>query len=59
MLNLSVRQLQRILVRYLSNGAAGIASRKRGKPANNRAPDDLRLQVLVIYVKNTATSDPH
>jgi hypothetical protein len=48
LLNLSVRQLQRVLVRYLSDGAAGIASRKRGKPANNRGQDDLRLQVLVL-----------
>lgn len=48
LLNLSVRQLQRVLVRYLSDGAAGIASRKRGKPANNRAPDDLRLLVLML-----------
>lgn len=48
LLKLSVRQLQRILVRYLADGAAGITSRKLAKPANNRAPDDLRLQVLVL-----------
>ncbi|MBI6183498.1 helix-turn-helix domain-containing protein [Serratia proteamaculans] len=34
LLNLNVRQLQRVLVRYLSDGATGIASRKRGKPAS-------------------------
>lgn len=48
LLNISVRQLQRVLARYLSYGAAGIASRKRGMPANNRAPDDLKLQVLAL-----------
>lgn len=48
LLNLSVRQLQRVLARYLSYGATGIASRKRGMPANNRAPDDLKLQVLAL-----------
>lgn len=48
LLKLSVRQLQRILVRYLADGAAGITSRKRGKPANNRAPDDLKLRVLTL-----------
>lgn len=48
LLNLSVHQLQRVLVRYLSDGAAGIASRKRGKPENNRAPDERRQQVLML-----------
>ncbi|MGK2679337.1 ISNCY family transposase [Serratia marcescens] len=48
LLKLSVRQLQRILVRYLADGAAGITSRKRGKPASNRAPDDLKLRVLTL-----------
>lgn len=32
----------------MSYGATGIASRKRGMPANNRAPDDLKLQVLAL-----------
>ncbi|CAI2793914.1 Integrase core domain [Serratia grimesii] len=48
LLDLSVRQLQRILVRYLAHGAAGLTSRKRGKPANNRAPDDIKLHVLTL-----------
>ncbi|WP_411705949.1 helix-turn-helix domain-containing protein [Edaphovirga cremea] len=34
LLNLSVRQVQRLLNRYQSDGAAGLSSQKRGKPAN-------------------------
>lgn len=41
LLNLSVRQVQRLLNLYQIEGAAGLSSRKRGKPANNRAPDEL------------------
>lgn len=48
LLSLSIRQLQRVLVRYLADDAAGIASRKHGKPANNRDPDDSKLQVLTL-----------
>ncbi|HHK8151035.1 TPA: helix-turn-helix domain-containing protein [Serratia marcescens] len=48
LLKLSVRQLQRILARYLADGAAGITSRKRGNLANNRTPDDLKLRVLTL-----------
>lgn len=48
LLNISVRQLQRVLARYFSYGAAGSASRKRGMPASNRVPDDLKMQVLAL-----------
>ncbi|VTT28475.1 Sea24 [Klebsiella pneumoniae] len=34
LLNLSVRQVQRLLERYHSDGAAGLSSRKRGMPTN-------------------------
>lgn len=40
LLHLSVRQVQRLLSRYQTEGAAGLSSRKRGKPANNRIPDE-------------------
>lgn len=58
LLNISVRQLQRVLARYLSYGAAGIASRKRGMPANNRAPDDLKLQVLALLLEKYSDFGP-
>ncbi|MFJ3358457.1 hypothetical protein [Serratia liquefaciens] len=48
LLSFSVRQLQCILIRYLVHGAAAITSRKRGKPANNRASDDIKLCVLAL-----------
>lgn len=48
LLNLSVRQVQRLLNLYQIEGAAGLSSRKRGKPANNRAPDELRFKILTL-----------
>lgn len=36
LLNLSVRQVQRLLSRYQTNDAAGLPSRKSGKPVNNQ-----------------------
>ena len=48
LLNISVRQVQRLLDRYHSDGAVGLSSRKRGRPANNRVPDELRLTILTL-----------
>lgn len=46
-------------LRYLSYGAAGIASRKRGMPANNCAPDALKLQVLALLREKYSDFGPH
>ncbi|MGY8619538.1 helix-turn-helix domain-containing protein [Pantoea agglomerans] len=36
LLDLSIRQVQRLLSRYQTDGATGLSSQKSGKPANNQ-----------------------
>jgi len=48
LLQISVRQLQRLLIRYRTNGAEGLCSLKRGMPANNRAPEAFKLNILAL-----------
>lgn len=46
LLNLSVRQVQRLHNRFRSLGVSGLVSQKRGKPSNRRYPDTLKEHVL-------------
>lgn len=48
LLGISRRQVFRLRDRFEKDGAAGLASRNRGKPSNHKLPDDLRRQVLDI-----------
>src|ERR671913_169366 len=48
LLGLSGRQVFRLLVRFRSEGAAGLASRRRGRPSNRRLPNAVREAVLTI-----------
>lgn len=45
-LGVSLRQAKRIRKRYLMTGAAGLISRKRGKPSHRKVPEETRKQVL-------------
>lgn len=47
-LGLSVRQVKRLLKAYRAQGAAGVRSKRRGRPGNHRYPDRLRKQVLAL-----------
>ncbi|WP_456151291.1 helix-turn-helix domain-containing protein [Burkholderia cepacia] len=47
-LGVTVRQLQRLVDRYRESGAAGLASRKRGRPGNRRLDADLADRALSI-----------
>ncbi len=40
-LGLTDRQVRRLVNRVKENGAAGIVSRRRGRPSNNHLPQDL------------------
>ncbi len=44
LLQVSERQVYRLMRRFREGGAAGIADRRRGRPSNNRLPDVLRDQ---------------
>mgnify|MGYP004712146617 CR=1 FL=1 len=48
LLELTVRQVQRILRRYREHGAASIVSERRGRPGNNIILDDLRCAALYL-----------
>ncbi|WP_425127394.1 helix-turn-helix domain-containing protein, partial [Burkholderia gladioli] len=40
-LGLTVRQVERLVIRYRESGAAGLTSRKRGRPGNRRLDVEL------------------
>lgn len=46
MLELSVRQIKRLLKAYRAQGAAGLVSKHRGRKANNRLSAEVRKQAL-------------
>lgn len=45
-LGLSVRQVKRLLRAYRDHGAYGLVSKRRGRPSNNRLPEETRRQAL-------------
>jgi transposase len=47
-LNLNRRQISRLIQRYLSDGAAGLISRRRGKPSNYQLPPETATLALSI-----------
>ncbi len=51
-LGLSVRQIKRIWRAYRRHGAAGLVSKKRGKPSNNRLKPGIRQQALDLLYRH-------
>ncbi|WP_219268436.1 ISNCY family transposase [Pseudomonas sp. Xaverov 259] len=47
-LNVSERQIYRLLVRFRFYGPEGLISLKRGRPSNHRIKDDVKAQVLSL-----------
>lgn len=47
-LGLSTRQLKRLVKRYRREGAAGLASRRRGRPSNNRIAESVRSKAVSV-----------
>jgi transposase len=45
-LDLSTRQVKRLLRAYRAKGAAGLVSKHRGRQGNNRLPEELKRRVL-------------
>jgi len=48
-LRISVRQIGRLVAAFRDHGAAGVISKRRGKPPNNRIDRDIRAVVLEQY----------
>lgn len=57
-LGLSVRQVKRLVRRFRDQGAAGLASRRRGRPSNNRVSDQLRAQAVALVRERYADFGP-
>jgi transposase len=57
-LGLSVRQLKRLVRRYRQGGAAGLASRRRGRASNNRIDQPLREKALGLVREHYAGFGP-
>ncbi len=51
-LNLSSRQIRRLVKRFKAEGANGLINKKRGSVSNNKLPYDLKLKVLNLYKEN-------
>ena len=52
LMHLSLRQTSRLLSAFARNGAAGLISKKRGKPSNRRYSDGFRDYVVEIVRTN-------
>lgn len=57
-LNLTTRQVQRLVRRYCADGAGGLVSRKRGRPSNHQLPAELASTVLGIIRERYADFGP-
>ena len=57
-LNLSERQVFRLLQLLRKQGAPGLVSRRRGKPSNRRYPETIRLKALSIIRERYADFGP-
>ena len=58
MLGLSVRQMRRLCRLYEAQGAAGLVSRRRGKPSNRKHADAFRESALALVREHYADFGP-
>ncbi|HWJ95646.1 MAG TPA: ISNCY family transposase [Telluria sp.] len=57
-LEITTRQVRRLLVRFADEGAAGMKSRRRGRPSNNRLPAGVAQQALQLVREHYADFGP-
>src|SRR6202171_5372719 len=57
-LGLSVRQVERLVMRYRESGAAGLVSHKRGNPGNRKLDEGLAVRALTIIRERYADFGP-
>ncbi len=57
-LNLTERQVQRLVNRYRELGIAGLAHAQRGKQSNNCFPDAFKLRVMALLHQNYSDFGP-
>ncbi|CAM2169864.1 ISNCY family transposase [Burkholderia orbicola] len=57
-LGLSVRQVERLVLRYRERGPGGVASGRRGRPGNRKLDDGLALRALTVIRERYADFGP-
>lgn len=57
-LKLSVRQVKRLVQRYRVEGASGLASRRRGRPSNNRITTAIQEEFIALIKAHYADFGP-
>ncbi len=57
-LGLTVRQIERLVIRYRESGVAGLVSRQRGRPGNRRLDDDVAQRALALIRERYADFGP-
>jgi transposase len=57
-LGLSVRQVERLVIRYRERGPGGVASGRRGRPGNRKLDDGLALRALTVIRERYADFGP-
>lgn len=57
-LDLSERQVQRLMDKFRLSGTPGLASLKQGKPGNHSLPEQLRIKVLALLRENYSDFGP-
>ncbi|WP_321883866.1 ISNCY family transposase [Burkholderia cepacia] len=57
-LGLSVRQVERLVIRYRERGPGGVASGRRGRPGNRKLDDGLALHALTVIRDRYADFGP-
>ena len=57
-LNISIRQVQRLLSIYRAQGVSGLVSKKRGKPSNHRLPETVKEYAIKLIKEHYADFGP-
>ena len=57
-LGLTVRQIERLVIRYREHGPSGVASGRRGQPGNRKLDEGLALRALTIIRERYADFGP-
>ena len=57
-LQLTTRQIERLVKRYQTEGPVGLVSRRRGRPSNRELPADLHARVLALIRERYADFGP-
>lgn len=58
LLGLTTRQVRRLIKRVRAEGAGGLAHRGRGRPANRRIPEKVKVKALWLYLTQSGDFGP-